>query len=596
VAGLKRTDKEAALLLAWQTAWPDALAVWSPYTRLSEPNWCFTAAQEKEDGLHESFAAIRLNDHRILISLRQVEKYDLGDYGLEILAHEIGHHVFCPGNLLEAGRASALALLGLPTFEHMAPMIVNLWEDLLINDRLVRVHGQRHYEVYERLNRRDDLPSSKLWHLYMRVYELLWGLRPGRLSKGPLEASEEGDAHLVARMVRVYGEDWLAGVGGFAALCLPYLQRQEEKLKKHYRILFDTDGMGEGCEVPLGILELDDYDIVHPSQDPNIVGGALEVGVEEESEKDSEFTGASESEGGGLGQNREPFLFGQVLEALGLKLNAHDAAVKFYREKALPHLIPFPTQETEESKEPLMEGLEPWDVGNPMDEVDWMQSVLISPVPIPGMTTVRRTWGVMGGHEREREPLDLDLYVDCSGSIPNPQTQFSFLALAGAIVVISALRTGARVQATLWSGSRQFDTTPGFISNETAILRVLTGYLGGGTAFPNHILRDTYSERRESDRPVHILILSDEGIDTMGNPDEKGNPGMELSEMALQKARGGGTMVLNLWSDQFLQGPFAKASKKLGWEMFGVRDWSGLLEFAREFSKRKYGQRKAGRS
>lgn len=575
-----------ALLAKWQAAWPEALAAWSPFTRLSEPGWLLTEADEGRDGLVGSFAAIRMNDHRILISLRQVKEFGLEEYGTEILAHEIGHHVLCPGNLLEAGRSLVIAHRALPTVESAAPMIVNLWEDLLINDRLVRVHQQRHFEIYEKLNAR-ELPKSKLWSLYMRAYELLWGLKPGRLSSGRLKAAEEGDAHLVARMVRVYGGDWLEGVGGFAALCLPYLlENKNDSLSKNYAALFDTDSMGEGCDVPMGVLEVGAYEIVHPSQDPNITG----IGVAEAEEKEAcESEEPGRDSPGGAGQSLEPFLFGQILEALGLKLDKHDAAVKFYREKALPHLIPFPTQEAEQSKEPLMEGLEPWDVGNPMEEVDWMQSLMISPVPIPGMTTVRRTWGLMGGTEREREPLDLDLYVDCSGSIPNPQTRFSFLALAGAIVVLSALRTGARVQATLWSGARQFDTTPGFISDETAILRVLTGYLGGGTAFPNHILVDTYQGRREQDRPVHILVLSDDGIVTMQNRDNKGTDGLAIARMALEKAGGGATMVLNLWNEKFLKNAFSQTCREMGWEIYLIKGWDGLLDFAKDFSRRKYG-------
>lgn len=579
---------------AWREAWPKALEIWSPYTRLSEPQLLLTPEQEKTAGLTGSFAAIRINDHQVMISLQQVAFHGLQDYGLEILAHEIGHHVFCPGNLLEAGKAVAIAMTALPTVEQQAPQIVNMWEDLLINDRLTRLHKQRHSEIYERLNTQPS--SSKLWTLYMRSFELLWGLKPGLLAKGKLQAHEEGDAHLVARMVRVYGNDWLYGVGGFAALCLPYLLDEKQKAADSFKPLRDTEGIGDGCEAPLGVLDIDGYEIVHPGADPKVmgtVGSGSEPGEQEG--EDGETPANSISAGGALGQNREPFRYGQVLEALGLKLDRHDAAVRFYREKALPHLIPFPTQETEESKEPLMEGLEPWDPGEPMDEVDWLQSVLISPRPIPGFTTVKRTWGTMGGREREREPLDLDLYVDCSGSIPNPQATFSYLALAGAIVVLSALRTGSRVQATLWSGTGQFDTTPGFIRDEKAILRVLTGFIGGGTAFPNHILVDTYQERRQSDRPVHILILSDDGIDTMASPDNKGNPGLKISQMALDKARGGGTMVLNLYNETFFKTPFCAASRQMGWEIFRVTDWSGLLEFAREFARLKYGSRKPRR-
>ena len=126
-------------------------------------------------------------------------------------------------------------------------------------------------------------------------------------------------------------------------------------------------------------------------------------------------------------------------------------------------------------------------------------------MPDASVTYCPQTPWVFSGTVRENitfgAALDLDLYVDCSGSIPNPQQNFSYLALAGAIVVLSALRTGARVQATLWSGSRQFDTTNGFITDEMKLLRVLTGYLGGGTAFPNHMLVDRW---RGADTSVRL--------------------------------------------------------------------------------------------
>jgi len=577
-----------AILERWRAEWPKALQVWSPYTRLSEPLWSVRQEDDKELGLAGSFACIRINDHSVRISLTQVEEYGLEDYGVEILAHEIGHHVFCPANLQEAGKAVALASLALPGYANQAPVVVNMWEDLLINDRLVRLHKQRHAHIYERLNQHSPDEPDKLWCLYMRAFEVLWGLRKGRLCSRELEPAEEGDAYLMARMVRVYGKDWIQGVGGFAALCLPYLERRSEPTTGRTRLIFDTDGLGEGCEVPLGLMDLQGLEIVHPSQDPNIVDNLPGKSTAEGTNR--------ESAGGGQGQTREPFLFGQVLQALGLKLDSHDAAVKFYREKALPHLIPFPTQEKEFSEEPLMEGLEPWEIGSPMEQIDWLQSVLLSPAVVPGLTTVRRTWGVMGGTEREREPLDLDLYVDCSGSIPNPQTALSYLALAGAIVVLSALRTGARVQATLWSGAGQFDKTAGFVTDERAVLRVLTGYLGGGTAFPNHILRDTYESRTERDRPAHILILSDDGVDTMGNADEMGTAGLEIASAALKKARGGGTMVLNLYSQAFFDRPFSQTVRKMGWELFRVTDWSELLLFARDFARLKYGTEDGGMS
>lgn len=574
----------------WREAWPRAVELWSRYTRLREPFWAHTKAQESEQAISASFAQIRLNDHLIAISLRQVEELGLQDYALEILAHEIGHHVYAPGNLLDNAVALSRARRGLPGVEDQAPMVLNLYEDLLINDRLVRFHNLRIAEVYQTLHMvKETQGTSRLWSLYMRAYELLWGLEPQSLGGDALEGPSEGDAQLMARLVRVYARDWLEGAGGFAALVFPYIEKAQPP---QLGVLLDASNAGAGASAPAGLTEGDGGVVLHPSQDPRVVGSDPRASGEVDGySRQSAMSQVGNSEG----QCREPFEYGQILKAMGLNLSEAEIAATYYRERALPHLIPFPRKEAPLSDEPLMEGLDPWDTGSPLEEVDWLQSVLISPKIFPGLTTVQRSWGRMSGKNRNPEPLDLDLYVDCSGSMPNPRITLSYITLAGAIVMLSALRAGSRVQATLWSSAGQFDTTRGFIRDEKHLSAVLTGYFGGGTAFPNHILRDTYQNRSPRDRPVHILHLSDEGMDTMGQADEKGNPGMEISRMALEKARGGGTMVLNI-APYYAAQPFFVEAVKMGWNLYPVSDWQGMVEFAREFARLKYSDRETQRA
>jgi hypothetical protein len=244
----------------------------------------------------------------------------------------------------------------------------------------------------------------------------------------------------------------------------------------------------------------------------------------------------------------------------------------------------------------MPEGLEPWDFGHPLDSADWIQTVLQSPKVIPGMTTVQRVWGTTEGTLPKRVPLDLDLYVDSSGSMPNPQQLTSYPALAGAVLCLSALRAGARVQATLWSGKNQVTSTPGFVRDEEIVLRVLTGYYGGGTAFPIHALRDTYASRRIEAGPAHILVISDDGVSTLFDQDEQGNSGWDVSANALERAGGGGTFVLNLpvnWDVVGAgRGPLAairRARDTQGWQVHRVANWEELIEFARQFSRLRYG-------
>jgi hypothetical protein len=240
--------------------------------------------------------------------------------------------------------------------------------------------------------------------------------------------------------------------------------------------------------------------------------------------------------------------------------------------------------------------LESWQIGDPLDQVDWLQSVLQNPRPIPGLTTVRRTYGPDAMRPAKPEPVDLDLYVDSSGSMPNPRRQTSYLALAGAVIALSALRAGAHVQVTLWSGSGQYLTTKGFVRDDREVLGVLTDFYGGATCFPIHRLRETFATGR--DRRTHILMISDDGITTMFDRDEKGNSGWDVAALALKMGGAGGTMALNLPADWEQGGKWnwnreaydalKRARSEQDWDIHAIARFEDLIEFARAFSRRHY--------
>ncbi|MEN3333295.1 MAG: hypothetical protein V7641_2660 [Blastocatellia bacterium] len=580
-------DQLDKLKEAWEARWPEALALWSKFTKLREPRWCFTAEDEQAEGLSDSFAMIRLNDTSVVISLREIAEKKLGNFPLEILGHEIGHHVYCPADLTDQGRMIARMRRALPTKEHLAGFISNLYADLLINDRLQRGARLRMADVYQTLG---NASTDRMWTFYMRIYEILWSLPKQTLAHGKIDSQLEGDAHLGARVIRVYGKDWMRGAGRFAALCLNYLL--EDEGRQVHAILkgwLDTKNAGAGA-LPDGLAEIDPDelgDAIHPALDPEITG----VDEDDESadqEKQKRIT-ETQSAGGGQGQYREPFEYGEILKGLGINLSPDELAIRYYRERSIPYLVRFPSRIIPETLEPMMEGLDVWDIGSPMEDVDWFESTLTSSQVVPGFTTVRRTYGTSPGALPEREPVDLDLYVDCSGSMPNPKTATSYLTLAGAIISLSALRAGSRVKATLWSGKDDYQTTGQFIRNEHDILKILTGYIGGNTAFPIHLLRDTFKERKPSARPAHILVISDDGVDTMFATDEQGTSGWEVSRMVLTNGRGGGTMVLNLWHDWQQNATLVRAHEQ-GWQIHRVQTWDQLVDFAHAFSKEKYGE------
>ena len=576
-------------LTPWREAWPVALAAWSRFTRLRDPRLCSTSVDAAREGLSGSFAMIRLADKSVVIDLEQVKALGLADYAVEILAHEIGHHVLAPATASDSFRLIARLRKSLPTLERHAPMIANLFTDLLINDRLQRSAGLRMADIYARLHQPRSAKPSRLWTLYMGIYESLWGLEHGSLGGPKDDKAVEGDAWLGARLIRVYARDWVKAAGRFGALVLPYLAEDIDK-DRALAAWHDTRSAAQGSE-PSGGQDIEDDEAggaIHPSQDPLVTGDEAASKPFDSSPADTASNART-----GAGQKREPFEYGEILRAAGIKLSDQDIAIRYYRERALPHLVSFPVRPGTTSEEPQMEGLEPWEIGASLDEIAWLETLGQSPVVVPGVTTVRRVYGLEPGPPGKPEPVDLDLYVDSSGSMPDPRRFTSYLTLAGAIVALSALKAGARVQTTLWSGKSQWLATNGFVRDERAILGVLTGFFGGATAFPIHRMRETYASRKASDRPVHILQISDDGITTMFDQDERGGSGWDIARHALEVARGGGTMALNLYSaltaESEVGRALRRASEEQGWDIHRVSDMSQLTDFARAFSRRRYG-------
>ncbi|MEO0559898.1 MAG: VWA domain-containing protein [Bacteroidota bacterium] len=596
------TDLDA-LRDAWAAQWEDALACWSPFTRLRRPTWCFTEADEQEEGLTGSFAMIRLTEHAVVISLRQIVDNGLEDFATEILAHEIGHHVLAPGDLGRHARSLARIRVGLPGFEPLAPMIANLYTDLLINDRLQRQNELDIAGVYRALGAED---TSALWTLYLRTYEILWSLQSGTLTTGERTPRLEADAGLSARLVRVYGSDWLEGAGRFAALCLPYLMDDAtDEVTKRLTLWHDTGMAGLGG-FPAGLTEIDADELtgaIHPSLDPRISGISPEEVASVEAAASEAVPGYGRAILGGQKsekQHRGPVEYGDLLRMSGLDVTEAEAAIRYYRERALPHLVPFPTQIFAQSSDPLMEGLEPWDIGDPLHAADWFESVIKSPHIIPGATTVQRSYGTTEGTDPKRQPVDLYVGIDCSGSMPNPQRQVSYPAIAGAVVSLSALRVGASVKVVLSGEPGRSASLDGFVRDEASVLALLTDYLGTGFAFGIHRLAQTFGLGTSAqDRPAHILLVTDQDLFAMldateaglamgyGKRAEGGGPlGWEVAERTLKAAGGGGTIVLDM-SPQVRNDGVARLRAQ-GWAVYFVQDRAELVTFARDFARAVY--------
>ncbi|GAB3406833.1 hypothetical protein GCM10027515_22000 [Schumannella luteola] len=466
--------------------------------------------------------------------------------------------------------------------------LANHWEDLLINVRvheLQRVAGAERaaadddgtgmVRMYSRLA---DGPVDRFWWVIFRAYELLWDLPDRALARGnppaapvvpePLgtalgqrrrstvvaerfreqqakldaasDAAEraradllaltrthpEADARLLASTVRTFGDDPIRGALRAGMLLAPYLLEQDaaddasgRRGRSSRGDERGTDpGAARGCggevdaapptEAELGEVLRDDRlreEPRHPALDES--GRAIS------NAEDPASTG-SESQGYGLAETLElydPAIADAVLRAW--YLDGARRWVRPIREPAHPistgEQIPGPT--------------ELWDVDDELTAVDWRATLAASPRIVPGVTTRRRTW-LEDDPPTRQESIDLDLWVDSSGSMPSPAADSPAL-LAGAILIESVLAGGGRVQVTSFSGPGQVAGLARPTRNRSEAIGALLHYFGGGTTFPLDVLAERYRTVRPArDRRRHLVVLSDGGLESLFG---QGQPGLE---------------------------------------------------------------------
>jgi hypothetical protein len=563
----------------WKEIWPAAKQVWNPFVKLREPVWCLQSEKATLQGLTGSFAMIRLNDHRIVIDLERIKTEGLDSFAIEILAHEIGHHIYTPANLHDNAKLLYNIRWGLADIENRAPFVANLYADMLINDTLQRSRNLNMAGVYQQINRKSGF--SKLWVLFMRTYEYLWRMERGSLATATDMHSPaiDADASLAASLIRSYSKNWIDGAARYAALLYPYLMEEEEYMKARARhmVLLDAENAGEGGGVISGLTEID----------AEAIAGAIDPRAEASGKAAPAGIGKNMEGGEGPKQRYlNPGKYIDLFRQVNPKADEQELINNYYREIALPHLVDFPVEKSNPVSYTLPEGIENWDISDPMEEIDWIQTAIIAPEVVPGYNTVKRVYGPEDCDSDNQKPLDVYIGIDCSGSMGNPRVQFSWPVLAATIIGLSALRAGAKVMACLSGEPGSFMETKGFSTSQKEVLTVLTSYLGTGYAYGVPRLQTPFGKPHKD--KSHAIIVTDDDIFSMLGAekpkDEESN--WKIIEKALENAGGVGTIVLHS-RPQWHRAEVIRL-QKMGWHIYYVTNEEELLTFAAEFSHSHY--------
>lgn len=565
-----------------EPAWERAKETWSRYIRLRPPQVFEDKNAVEQAGMGKDIARFGMADYDIEVNAMSIREMGLEDLVDVILAHEIGHHALAPGNLLMHARLADHVSSILGTRDKILFM-VNVFTDLLVNDHLYTRKHVAIDEVYRRIclharARGTDAQGDAFWTVYMRVYEVLWRLPDGSLGGANANAEQDRDARLSARIVRSFPKDWFNAIKNLAFIFKQYLPDN----------LFASM-----ANRPL-------IDSITAGKDAMEKAWGFSRKSPEEGGKPGEFSYDSDLDGTTPGGNdqqqagetvRSPEDYLNALEIIGALTDRQRGLVQYYTELSLPHLVPFPAVEARRG-EPVPEGTDAWTAGEDWHDVDLVESITTSPVIVPGITTRKRVHADDAGTDVTRAPVDIDLYIDTSGSMPNPATVMSHPTLAAFIICLSALRAGASVQATSWSGPRQVMSTRGFSRNKAEILGALVHFWGDGTAFPCQVL-ERYEARPVDAPPVHVIVISDDDISSMIKPydsvDASGRvtprSGLDTLTLAMTRGRAKGSLLLNTRS---VQADVLQTLEAIGFAHHPVTSWEEIVAFARSFSRKTF--------
>lgn len=532
--------------------WRRATERWSPAIALSLP---------KPIVDDDAIAYIDLATRQTHVNFHRLALMGVIDHLGCVLAHEVGHHIRYPHTLNEARRmirflrevARDLLWDGKGAVEASKhDWLLNLFFDLLINDDLVDEHEAAFVAIFGAMQGEWGLAFS----FYVGIFEELWALpRLAILTKEQDDALAEVDpewrsrAATTGEFVRGHPENRPLQLVRFIAAIRPF-------------VLTDRERGTEGGEA----FERRPWDGAPLS--PDDIGDLLRARPDEEGARRwlREHGGKPQVIPGG----GDPLIRAK-LELEGLAPPS-TVALAAYRREADRARLDVPA--SLEPGEPFVPGPHTsWDLGDDLESVDWIGSMVRSGArPIPSVTTLARTFLPDDPRPGDRELPWVEMYVDSSGSMPNPVESYSHQIEAGFILVRAATRAGGRVRIIQYSSMGQQMVMESFVRSAGPAELALLEFIGGGTDFPWDLLASSVKKYRRLARVRRVVISDSDFIHNFANP----TPALNAAAIVREAADAGGfTGLLNLSAG--LEKPLVDA----GMDVVIVRDWKDVGQAAR---------------
>jgi hypothetical protein len=469
----------APLAASVEECWRRAQSRWSRFLLLARP---------AHDPAMEGIAQIDLKTRQVCLNGKTILEKGL-EHTLEaLLAHEIGHHVRYPGSLGVWARLRLMERSLIPLENYS---LVNVFTDLLINEQLGGYYRNEFSQVYRTFSADLNWRQDPAFVFYLAVYEELWQREPGELM-GParprFERAYEGyraQAHVLAQDLFHLGPNVYTQFIYFLSVISRYIQPKKRKDPKS----LDPYCCGRGQPSP------EDWaDALRPSgSEMDAVRRALAEG----------WIDAEQAErlgGQDVLERRIASLPGQ---ATGNADQVPEIMAAYYRREADRYLFqPPPQRLMGEAIVPTT--LEEWETGDPVQEIDWLATLVGRGEALGGIQPLKRER--IADYEGLDVPLwqpRVEIYLDVSGSMPDPRTTRNAMTLAAQILTTATIRASGAVRALLYSSGHVSYWT--WCRSEIEISRFIMHYIGAGTEFPFPVLKESVAECRAA-HPIRIVI------------------------------------------------------------------------------------------
>ncbi len=465
--------------------WPIAQAHWSRFLLLREPSL---------DAGQPSVAQINLNTREVMINAPMILEKGLVDTIEALLAHEVGHHVCYPGTMQTHARMRLLERSLIPFEEYS---LINLFTDLMINHRLGERLRPMLIRVYRAFTSEPAFHGEARWKrdpgffFYLAIYEELWGLEAGALMGQPFSEYGEmfpayrAEARVLGESLFVMGPNVYAQFLYFLSVMVRYLTPPDDEDPVAVHPL--KCGRGEPSPA-------DWAEAITPTQ--------AELDAIRRAHRERWF---EEDQGERLQENNTPE--GRIAGLPGFGTvdasTVPEIMAAYYRREAEKHLLRPPLQRRlGEPQVPTT--LEEWEVGDLVREIDWLATMALRGRDLGGAMPIKRVR--VAEEEGLEAPLwqpRMEIYLDVSGSMPNPCFVVNAMTLAAQILATGTARAGGWVRALIYSHQPVLFWE--WTRSEAEISRFLMHYIGGGTKFPFDILEASVRECA-ADQPIRAII------------------------------------------------------------------------------------------